>query len=482
MPEADPYDLLPYTDHAYAESHPDRLAVVAMLSGWRPPDVETARILELGCGRGRNLLPMASALPGAKLLGIDRSRRQIDEARAAAEAAGLDHVRFEQGTVESLEVEGKFEFVVCHGLCSWVPPATRRALLAGIARVLAPGAVAYVSFNVLPGWYERLAARDWLRAFPVDDPQTSLNWLRDAVSPELADYRRRLDAVARRLSETDPAYATHEYLADEHHPQRVGEMLAEADAAGLTYLGDAIPGETALEVMPDAVGDRARGLDPVRTQQLVDFVRCAAFRRALLVRTTDAAERGWSWPSRLESKAIGGLRIASRLRPHEGTRFDGPDTSVQVADADVRHALHELARVAPRSLAFDELTRCVGTVDAGKLQSELLDLWLATGAIDLHTHEPSMGDATSPRPEACSLVRSRAADGGTLTNRWHQEVRVDDPVLRHVLGLLDGLHTAGDVATALGSLAGSGALSADERLLLARASIESLASCALLVR
>jgi len=488
VPEPDPYDLLPYTDHAYAESHPDRLAVVAKLSGWTPPEVQSARILELGCGLGGNLLPMASALPGARLLGVDRSRRQIEEARQAAGAAALDNVRFEQGSVESLEIEGTFEFVVSHGLCSWVPPATRRALLAAIARVLAPGGVAYVSFNVLPGWYERLAARDWLHAFPGDDPPASLRWLRDAVSPELADYRRRLDAVARRLGETDRAYATHEYLAQEHHPQRVDAMLAEASAAGLEYLGDAIPAETALEVLPDVVADRAKGLEPARVQQLVDFVRCTAFRRTLLVRSTDAAARSWHWPSRLDPEAMTGMRVASRLRPHDpqgreaSERFDGPGASVQVTDPAVRQALHELARVVPRSLPFGELAKRVGLLDARRLRTELLDLWLATGSVDLHVFEPSIGDASSQHPEACPVVRGRAASGGTLTNRWHQEVRLDDPVLRHVLALLDGTCTAGDAATALAKMAGPSALDAGERALLARASIESLASCALLVR
>ena len=239
---ADPYDQRPYTDHAYAESHPDRLASVARLSGWEAPDVEAAHVLELGCGRGGNVLPMAAALPGARVVGVDRSRRQIEEARAIATATGLGNARFVEASFEEpLEVAGPFDYVVAHGVASWVAPASRRALLGTIAGALAPGGVAYVSFNVLPGWYERMAARDWRRFDRGENAGASMRWLVERVSPEHADYRRRLEAVARRVSETDPAYVTHEFLADEHHPQLVSALLAEAAYAGLAYLGDAIP-------------------------------------------------------------------------------------------------------------------------------------------------------------------------------------------------------------------------------------------------
>ena len=63
-----------------------------------------------------------------------------------------------------------------------------------------------------------------------------------------------------RLAETDVAYAVHEYTAADHHPQHVGAFLAEAEAAGLAYLGDAIPSTTALELLPDAVRQRLEKL------------------------------------------------------------------------------------------------------------------------------------------------------------------------------------------------------------------------------
>ncbi len=478
-PEEDPYDRLPYTDHAYAESHPDRLATVALLSGWDPPDVETARVLELGCGRGGNLLPMASGLPGAELTGIDRSGRQIEEARAVARAAGLGNARFVEASFEDAGVMGEgYDYLVAHGVASWVPAASRRALLATVARALAPPGVAYVSFNVLPGWYERMAARDWWRFDRREDAGATLAWLRDHVSPEKADYRRRLDAVVARVAETDRAYFTHEYLADEHHPQLVSALLAEAAAAGLTYLGDAIPGETALELLDDDVRARANGMDVVGAQQLADFVRNTAFRRALFVRADAADARGWQGSPELRRERLEGLRVGSRLRPHGGAApgaaaetFEAPDVSVQIDDATTRRALRELARLAPRSLPFPELARAAGATDAAALRDELLDLWLATGGIDLHVREPAFTVAPGERPLACPVARWHAEHGGPITNRWHHEVRLEDAPLRRVLALLDGTRTLDDIAPLAGYEAE-----------VARAGVAALAAAALIVR
>jgi SAM-dependent methyltransferase len=493
----DAYDRLPYTDHAYAESHPDRLAVVARLSGWLPPAVENARVLELGCGRGGNLLPMAATLPGATLVGVDRSARQIEEARRIAAATALGNVAFVAASFEAFERRpASADFVIAHGLCSWIAPDARRALLHTMARALAPDGVAYVSFNVLPGWYERLAARDWLRSLDATprEARASVEWLRDHVSPELPAYRDQLGRVAARLAETDPAYAAHEYLADEHHPQLARDFLAEADAAGLRYLGDAIPASTAFELLAEDVAERARGLDVVAAQQLVDFVRCTAFRRALLVRADTCEARGWRWSSRLDGAGLASLRVASRLIPHRAgagagagadarttEAFEAGDEIVQVHDPSTRRALHELSRVAPASVDLPELARRSGDASGAHLASELFDLWLATSALDLHVHQPCLASTPAERPLACPVARWHASNGGAITNRWHQEVRLDDDVLRLVLARLDGTRTAADLERELHAERFARALTGPELHALVAHSLAQLASSALLV-
>lgn len=500
MTSRDLYDERPYTDHAYAETHPGRIAAVARMARWRPPAVAGARILELGCGRGGNLLPMAAGLPQATLVGVDGSARQIADARAAVAEASLSNVTLLRARFDEMEIaEGSFDYVICHGVVSWVSASVRANLLERIARALAPRGIACVTFNVLPGWYDRLAARDWLRfsatslGRPVEEATTSLAWLGAQLSPEQADSRRRLEAVARRLEETGPAYALHEYLAEEHHPLLVGAFLEEAAATGLSYLGDAIPSTTAIELLPEPARERARSLDPIAAEQLVDFVRGTAFRRALLVRDDAARAASWRTTPDLDSGAVRELRVASRLRPARPAdpaprqeSFEEGGLVVQVSDAAARRALHELASVAPRSLRMDDLARRslpagASEAELAALSSELFELWLATGALDLLDHEPAMTATAGERPVACGLARRQARRGGVVTNRLHQEVLLPDAVVRWVLGRLDGTRTRKDLAREARAQSDLGAATDAELELLVAATLDRLVACALIV-
>src|SRR5438874_13784616 len=86
------YDVLPYPHRAFAQTHPDVLATVATVFGMAPPAVETARVLELGCASGGNLIPMAETLPRARFVGIDASARQIDAGRVVVRSLGLQNI------------------------------------------------------------------------------------------------------------------------------------------------------------------------------------------------------------------------------------------------------------------------------------------------------------------------------------------------------------------------------------------------------
>jgi tRNA G46 methylase TrmB len=66
------YDEVLYPSYTHNQTHPDRLATIATLFGLTPAPVERCRVLELGCGNGSNLVPMAYGLPGSEFVGIDR--------------------------------------------------------------------------------------------------------------------------------------------------------------------------------------------------------------------------------------------------------------------------------------------------------------------------------------------------------------------------------------------------------------------------
>src|SRR4051812_10540274 len=55
---------------------------------------------------------------------------------------------------------GQFDFVIAHGVYSWVPPDVQDAILSAFRTLMAPTGVAYASYNVYPGWKAKETMRD----------------------------------------------------------------------------------------------------------------------------------------------------------------------------------------------------------------------------------------------------------------------------------------------------------------------------------
>lgn len=127
---ASSYDHAPYSFRAHTVTHPRNLAAAALLLGVPAPPVESCRVLELGCARGGNLIPMAQDLPGSQFMGIDYSQRQIEEGRSIIEALSLDNIQLLCEDITQVQaLSGKFDYIIAHGLYSWVPDGVRDRLL-----------------------------------------------------------------------------------------------------------------------------------------------------------------------------------------------------------------------------------------------------------------------------------------------------------------------------------------------------------------
>ncbi|HEX6435649.1 MAG TPA: class I SAM-dependent methyltransferase, partial [Candidatus Binatia bacterium] len=217
------YDIVPYTGHALAQAHPDRLATIATLFGMKPAEITRARVLELGCGDGLNLTSVALSLPGAECIGIDRAAAGIRKGQERAQVLGLDNVELRQLDIMDVgESLGRFDFIIAHGIYSWVPEAARDKLLAICKQNLADNGVAYVSYNTYPGGHMRDMAREMMRfhVSEFNDPKQRVTQARslikfiiDAVSePDL--YRMVLQKELDRITEFADSSLFHDDLSE----------------------------------------------------------------------------------------------------------------------------------------------------------------------------------------------------------------------------------------------------------------------------
>lgn len=444
-----PYDVVPYPGHPFAQTHPDRLATLGMLFGLEPPPPERCRVLELGCGDAGNLVPMALALPGARFVGVDAAAGAIARGRALVEALGLENVALDEGAIEEFEPsEEGFDYVIAHGVYSWVTAAVRDRLLALCRSVLSERGVAYVSYNALPGGRMSEALRDMLvfHTAPLDKPGERTEQARELLRLLIAGWSEghEFGAIMRRhaerLLERSDETLFHDELAAVNEPVYFREFAAHAARHGLQYLAEADFFEMQTGVLPDEVaGELLAVEDPIRREQYLDFLKGRMFRQTLLCRAEVPLDRS-PRPLVLED-----LAVSSPARPTGDpdcagrVTFEGPTGSTITTDHPlVQPALERVGRSWPTAVWVRELIPWeAGEADRAAICGALLRCY-AGNLVQLHTAPPDLATSIGERPEASPLARHQARSGQLVTNLRHTSVRIEDDLGRRLVVLLDG--------------------------------------------
>ncbi len=455
-------DRLPYPGTVWEHSHPDRIAASARMHGMAPAPVERARVLELGCGAGRNLIPMACVLPGARFLGIELAARPVESGHALVAALALSNVELRRGDVRDLPLDlGEFDYVIAHGMYSWVPAPAREALMAAFARHLAPQGVAYLNFNAFPGGHLRALSRDMMRfrLAAFEDPEAHgedavrfVRFVADA-QPEESPYRHLLEEELARLERIPVSVLFHDDLAPDGRAFHFRDVVEHAGRHGLRYLCEARPADVYPGRYPAAVRAALRraGGDRIARAQCFDFLVCQKYRCSLFCRE-EAAPAPYPDPER-----TGGLRAASPARPDPApanlidgipATFRTPDGfSARIDDSAAKAGLEILAERWPASVEIEPLLRDArrragrtgAPTPAERCEyAAFLASHHASGLLDLHTWEPPMTTVVGDRPRASALARAEIAQGARVTSLRHRPVDIDDPVAAAVLARLDG--------------------------------------------
>ena len=333
------YDDVPYVGRPNPTSHPDHLRVVAALFGVNAAPVPTCRVLELGCGDGANLLPIAATFPGATFVGCDVAERPLALAHDRVRALGLANVRLLHEDFSRLAPDlGAFDYVIAHGLYSWIPPTLRAQLLPSIARHLAPNGIAFVSYNAYPGCHLRQAVWEMLRYHTrsVDGWPARLVAARELIAlladPATADepVDEAIRTELRAMTERDDSLLGHDDLGEPNDPVYFHQFAADAARSGLAFLAEANLSSIAGPKVTARVRDALAAMDRLTREQYLDFVRLRRYRESLLCHA-DTAFRSEIDPARIaEMCAYASTRLlASDRGAGEGGASDQAERAVE---------------------------------------------------------------------------------------------------------------------------------------------------------
>ena len=460
----DPYDAIPYESSAYPQSHPDHMAVIAELFGMQPRGLENARVLEIGCAGGGNLLPLAAAYPGSRFVGVDLSARQIAEADQGVAGLRLDNIHFHAMGLEAIGTTfGTFDYIIAHGVYSWVQAPVRELLLALCSRLLEPEGVAYVSYNTLPGASTRVALREMLRfhtrqAVDAADrlvrARAYLAFMEGALRDREDSYARAMAEELAQLAGSGDFYISHEYLEESGDACYFHEFMSQAQRHGLQFLAEAEVWSLSSAGLPPSVRTALRGMahQVEESEQYRDFVRNRAFRQTLLCHAGIEVKRA------ISPELVQRFRMASCFEPvaaagGDAAQFRDADGRVlEVPDALTAAALRELHAVWPKALPFAELladaagrlAMPAGPREAAVLSHGLLGCYAASRSLELQQQPRPFHAAVSRFPQASPLSRWQASRGLRVTNQRHENVLLR-PEEKEVLLKLDGQHAVDDL-------------------------------------
>ena len=474
------YGAVGYAAQSNALAHPDRLATVAALHGLSPPAIATCRMLEVGCSDGANLLPIAAELPDAQFFGCDLSPDAIAVARSAVAETGLGNVTLIEGDLRALpDALGSFDFIVAHGVYSWVPPSVRDALFALAARRLSEHGLGFVSYNVYPGCHVRQAAWEMLRFHvePVSGARERLAAARSlaAALAEPGRAQSETDALLRRelarIAAASDSALYHDDIALPNDPVWFRDFAAHARRHGLAFVSEArLFNSSTLGVAPAMQRFVSKG-DRVQREQYLDFATLRRFRQSVLCRRENEADLRWLPERAGAMHAAASLSLMRAAATGKPLANPARPALAAAQAATLEKVFGMLLEVAPRALPVTEVEarlareRIPGSGSPPQPPAALLAEACVADEVVLHLHPPRLTEMAGERPLASPVARWQARRGTTITNLEHEPLQLPDAEPRALLALLDGRRDRAMLATAMGtSLAGDGAAARRERV------------------
>ncbi|MCR9198864.1 MAG: class I SAM-dependent methyltransferase, partial [Planctomycetaceae bacterium] len=428
----------------------------------------------------------AAAMPQSTFVGVDLSGRQVAEGHELIQSVGLQNIELRhQSLTEIGPTDGLFDYIICHGVYSWVPSQVQDAILRISAENLSRHGVAYISYNTNPGWFMRGMVRQMMcfHARQFDDAETQvaqaralLDFLIESGPATDPTYHELLKREAELIRPRADSYLFHEHLEANNEPLFFHEFAERAGQHGLRYLC-----ETQLsEMIPANYGEKVDetlqqlGSSLIHVEQYLDFVRNRTFRRTLLC-------HGDLQPVReLSEQQLADMHIVSSLQPASSSfnvtlpaaeEFRGQaGVTATVTQPILKAALLELYDVSPAAIPFANLAKVASRrlaaaegMDAFAVRNSdrvaedqmsitqlMLELY-SRDLVSLRAGSPRFTLDIEPRPFANALIRHQATVQKWATNLQHDVVSLNDLDCQ-LLRRLDGTHDVDGLAEEFGQL------------------------------
>ncbi len=459
------YDEIIYPSYSHSSTNPAKSCAIGKLLGVNTVSVGKARILEIGCASGANIIPLAEIYPNATILGVDLSANQIALAEDKKNKLGLKNITFKADSILDVDLSGQeFDYIIAHGVYAWVPDYVQKCLLKICGTCLSPNGIAFISYNTLPGWNSIKTIRDMMlfHGETFSDPMQKVREGRNVlafvaknVQPTEGPYKQILEKEINRIQDVSDSYLFHEYLEALNKPCYFREFMASANEFGLSYLAESnLPSMYLGNQNSDAAKVLGGIADLVRQEQYVDFITNRRFRSTLLMRDTVTFSRA------LDGDRLKGIKLTANFFAEEPVDEESLENlaelnlvarqekglSTKISGHIQCLAYFELLKVYPGRLTVSEITKAVlktsGDVSmkANDLEKILANFFIRLvfkGLVSISMPDVLHASEAGEKPNILPSIRLAAEEGENVTNVYHDSVQLRRDQ-RIVIQFMDG--------------------------------------------
>ncbi len=460
------YDTMPYPSKFFVKTHPDHLATLAEIFGMEAKNPENCRVLELGCGNGSNLISHAYSLKDSHFVGIDISSKHIKQAKKWAEELDIENVEFYELDLMKMDTEtfGKFDYIVAHGLISWIPDFVRERVFDIYEEMLAPNGIGYLSYNALPGSHIRNMVREIMRFHtrgieePLEKLQESIKFLSLVTehTNERKIFQSILDFELNRHFQRDPSDIYHDDLSECYRPFYFHEFAQKLDEHDLQYLSEAeffaMFGKNYSPEIQEFINQKE---DLIEREQYLDLFCGRSFRQTVFCRQEVELNRN------IDAKMLDRFYVGSPLKPesenieltsHKAEKFKGQQNlGIEIEHPPTKTALHHLSEIWGKSIAMPELLQTARQKledsdyktedwekEFGITRAIMYQIIQTTDLIKLRSRQIEADQEAGETPQLNKLNRWQLGIGDNVTTPFGFNISIDDEVSKKLLELLDG--------------------------------------------
>ncbi|NWO19854.1 methyltransferase regulatory domain-containing protein [Leptotrichia sp. oral taxon 223] len=305
MENKNTYNELLYKSNPFNYTIPALLEAYGRLYGLTPKDSRKARVLELGSSFGGNIITQALYNPESEFIGVDLTAEQVKEGNEVIEKIGLKNIKLlEKNILEINEDFGKFDYIIVHGVFSWVPDIVKEKIVKICNENLTEEGIAYISYNTYPGWKEpdkvremMIYANKYFPDFSLGDKTQRGKAFISIVADQMKSYtdiaEKKGDFIKQieEILKMQDYYVGHEYLEVFNNPMYLHEFVDLMRKENLEYVSDVALRLSIASIYNQSTVEKLQQLsqgDHVIKEQCLDYILDTKFRRALICKKSQA--------------------------------------------------------------------------------------------------------------------------------------------------------------------------------------------------